>query len=171
MKVFSFSGETIYSYGVRLKFKGQFYKEEGDEIRGYIQEEREGKTTTSAIKGIYNELTNQMLFIKTSRPGGYSPEIYIFEKSFMDGWLSSYNIYSNAFFVYAGVRNGEVKLNSFQRIIESDKEIEEAYSQVIEKIYMQSYSDSSGLSKVLVKDIEKYRWLFSFITHLKGSAK
>ena len=107
--------------------------------------------------------------IKTSNPGGYTPELYIFEDSFTDGWVSSYNRYSSTFFVYAGVRNAVAELNVFEEIFESG-EIMDAYAQFIQKMYWQCYVDSTTLSKNLVEDILKYKWLFSFVKHLKGSA-
>ena len=49
-------------------------------------------------------------------------------------------------------------------------EIMDAYAQFIQKMYWQCYVDSTTLSKNLVEDILKYKWLFSFVKHLKGSA-
>ena len=170
MKVFGFSGKLSYNYGVKVELKGYFVQDDGEEIKGYLEEKQKNKTTASAIKGLYNESSSQMLFIKTSNPGGYTPELYIFEDSFTDGWVSSYNRYSSTFFVYAGVRNAVAELNVFEEIFESEGEIMDAYAQFIQKMYWQCYVDSTTLSKNLVEDILKYKWLFSFVKHLKGSA-
>ncbi len=170
MKVFHFSGKLTYNYGVKVDFQGYFTQENGEEMKGYLEEKQKDKITVSAIKGLYDESSAQMLFVKTSAPGGYAPEIYIFRNFVEDGWVSSYSMYSKAFFVYGGVQNAAAKLESFSRIFETEKEIEEIYAQFIEKMYWQCYCDSTSLSKNLVEDVTKYRWLFSFIKHLKGSA-
>ncbi len=170
MKVFSFSGGLSYNYGAKEELQGYFVQDEGEEIKGYLEEKQEDRTTVSAIKGLYDESSSQMLFIKMTVSRGYNPEVYIFEDSLTDGWVSSYNIYSKAFFVYAGVRNATAKLDTFGRIFESYQEIRETYACHVEKMYWQCYIDSSPLSKTLVEDVSKYRWLFRFVKHLKGSA-
>ncbi len=171
MKVFSFSGKLTYSYGDIVELRGFFTKGEEKEMKGYMQEERGNKKTTSAIKGVYDESTSNMLFVKSSLPGGYSPELYVFDESFGDGWVSSYNADSQAFFVYSGVRSGKAELDSFEKLFETKKEIEEAYVQSIEREYWQSYVDSTPLSKKLIENTSKYEWLFSFVKHLRRSAK
>lgn len=171
MKVFYFSGNLTYNYGTKVEFQGYFTKNEGEEIKGYLEERKGNKTTVRAIKGLYNESTSQMLFVKTSAPGGDSPEIYIFEDSFTDGWVSSYHRIYKTFSVNGGVRNAKAKIDSFRQIFESKKGIGGTYSQSIEKKYQQYYVDSTSLSKALVGDVTKYKWLFSFVKHLKGSAK
>ena len=170
MKVFCFSGELAHNYGVKAELQGYFVQDEGEEIKGYLEEKQKDKMIVSAIKALYDEGSSQMLFVKTTASGGYNPELYIFEDSLTDGWVSSYNIYSQTFFVYAGVRNATAKLNTFGRIFESEQEIRETYARYIQKMYWQCYIDSSPLSKTLAEDVSRYRWLFSFVKHLKGSA-
>lgn len=171
MKVFFFSGELTYNYGTNVELQGHFTKNEDDEIKGYLEEKRGNKITVSAIKGLYNESVSQMLFVKASTPGGYNPEIYIFENSFTDGWVSSYHRIYKTFSVYGGIRNAKANIDSFGQIFEAKKGIGATYSQYIEKKYEQCYVDSNSLSKTLMEDVTKYKWLFSFVKHLKGSAK
>ena len=171
MKVFSFSGKLTYNYGDVVKIQGFFTKGEGKEMKGYMQEERGDNKTTSAIKGLYEETTANMLFVKTSLPGGYKPELYIFDESFEDGWVSSYNNDLRAFFVYGGVRTGKAELASFEKPFNTEEKSEETYAQSIENEYLKSYLASTPLSKELVDDVFKYEWLFSFVKHLRRSAK
>ena len=171
MKVFYYSGNLIYNYGTKVEFQGYFIKNEDEEIKGYLEERKGNRIIESAIKGLYSEVNSQILFVKTSAPGESNPEIYIFENSFKDGWVSSYHRIYKAFSVNGGVRNAKAKINSFREIFEAKGGIGEKYSEFIEKRYRQCYANSTSLSKALVENIEKYKWLFSFVKHLKGSAK
>lgn len=171
MKVFFFSGELSYNYGVKVEFQGYVTKNEGKEIKGYLEEKKGNKITVSAIKGLYDEKTSQILFVRAGSKLGDAPEIFIFENSYVDGWVSSYHQVYKTFSVYGGVRNGTARIDLFRQILESDKGIGETYPQFIEKKQEQYSANLSKLSKSLMEDISKYEWLFRFVKHLKGSAK
>ncbi len=171
MKVFFFSGKQKYNFGYEMDSKGYFVQEDKEEIKGYIEEKRMNKITVNAIKGIYNKDTSQMIFIKTSAPGGYKPEIYIFGDPFTEAWVSAYSDVFETFTVYGGVKNASFKLDSFECILKINNENENIFSHSIIDKYNQYYNHSSQLSKSLIENVTKYKWLFDFIKHLKRSAK
>lgn len=164
MKVFYFCGEIAYNYGQKHKIEGYFLQEEENEVRGYVCEEGT-KYSPNAIKGIYHKEDKKLIFVKTSTPSGYKPEMWIFDGEFDNGWLSSYNDNYKTFSVYGGIRNGVVKLTKLKMVFATSKNANE----ILDK-FNTLYEDSSKLSKELIQDVKKYLWLFNFIKHLKGSA-
>ncbi len=161
-KVFSFSGNLVYNYGDRKELEGSFLEQKKGQIIGYLQEKTARNTYMRAIKGLYDETTRKLLFIKLAS-GDFRPEIYIFRDINGEGWVSAYHINYNTFSVLAGVQNGTAQLAFFNDENQDAKEIK--------RIYNHLYDDSTSLSKEMAEDVRKYEWLFSFVEHLKGSAK
>ena len=171
MKVFSFSVELVYNYGVRKEFQGFFVKDNTNRIKGYLEENKGAKNLLSLIEGLYDEETGKILFVKAETAVGEKPEIYIFEDSYVDGWVSAYHRIYETFSVYGGVRNGTAKINTLRQIYELDTGIGKPFSKVIEDEYNNLYSNLNKLSKKFIEDVTKYEWLFKFVKHLKRSAK
>lgn len=160
MKVFSFSGNVTYSYGEKRKVNGYFVQEEELIVKGYVQETGT-KYTPSAIKGVYDVKTGKLILVKMSRPGGYVPEIWIFSNIFGEGWLSSYRECYGTFSVAAGIKDGKIEFIKLERENEAKEIMQE---------YLRLYATSTELSQKLVRDVNKYEWLFNHIEHFKGSA-
>ncbi len=171
MKVFCFSGNLIYNYGEINQIQGYFIQEEGETVVGYLQEKKYGKIYLHAIKGIYHESTNELILVKTDIPKGYYPEIYVFIDTSKEGYLSVYNKDYGTFTIFnGGIRNGIIQLDTLKSIYEFDEESKRIYSKCIYDMYQELYQESTSISKTLILDVTKYKWLFGFIKHLEKGA-
>ena len=162
MDVFNFSGSVEYNYGEKRRVSGYFVQEE-DVVKGYVQETGT-KYTPSAIKGAYDVETGKLILMKMSRPGGYTPEIWIFSNIFGEGWLSSYRECYGTFSAAAGIKDGKIEFVKLERESESIEAQDVMYE------YLRLYTTSTDLSKKMVQDVSKYEWLFNHIKRFDGSA-
>lgn len=168
--MFCFSGEQTDSvFKHKTTFQGYFIQDGEEVIRGYLEEKKGKKITISAIKGMYSKTASQMFFIKLNNDR--MPQIYLFWDLSQKGWMSVYCYNEQVFSAYWGDARAKVKLDSFREVVENEEGFNETDSQFVESVYEQKYSDSSDISKRVVDDVSKYKWLFGFIKHFERSAK
>lgn len=168
--MFCFSGEqTDFVFGRKTTFRGYFIQDGKGGIKGYLEEEKGNCITINAIKGMYDQANSQMFFVNLNNAG--TPQIYLFWDLSQKGWMSAYYYNEQAFSANWGQSKTKIKLNSFKEVFEKDEEIGETYSNFVEAMYEQLYSDSSDISKQVVEDVSKYKWLVGFVKHFEGSAR
>lgn len=168
--MFRFSGEqTDFVFGHKTTFQGYFIQDEDGGIKGYLEEEKGKKITISAIKGMYDEAASQMFFVKLNNAG--TPQIYLFWDLSQKGWMSAYYYNEEAFSANWGKAKAKVKLDSFREVVEEEKGFGKTCSQFVDSMYEQKYSESSDISKQVVGDVSKYKWLVGFVKHFERSAK
>ncbi len=135
MKTFSIEGKFqqrgVYS-DLPADFKGYFVLEDNSQIKGYMEEQYQSQfDKTRYIYGKYNEVINNLVYLKLSTIRYLSPLLYCFPNIEKEGCWTAFSSMFGGFFSY-GQAEGYAKVTIKEEPKKHPEEVLEVFNKVIQ---------------------------------------